>query len=120
MTHKIVLVDDDEKIGELLGQSLKSRGHDVQIFSEPEAARDFFLSHEKYNVLISDNIMPKLNGSDLISHCLEIRKDVLYILATGDDSYNFSNFDNISNVKVISKPYKRKDIINSIGDYFKE
>ena len=92
----------------------------MQIFSDPVAARDFLLSHDKYTVMISDNIMPKLNGSDLISHCLETRKEVFYILATGDDSYNFSEFDNISNVKVISKPYKRKDIINSIGDFFKE
>ena len=118
MAYKIVLVDDDEKIAELLGQSLRSQGHTVKTFNDSLEAKDFLLNNNEFNVLVSDNIMPKLNGSDLISQCLELRDDVFYILATGDDSYNFIDFNEIKNVMVISKPYKRRDIIKAVGEYF--
>ena len=120
MAYNIVLVDDDEKIAELLGQSLLAKGHNVKVFNDSSDAKDFFLSDDSFKVLISDNIMPKLNGCDLIAQCLIKKDQALYILATGDDSYNFLQLDTHKNVKIISKPYKRKDIIGAIGDYFKE
>ena len=118
MAYNIVLVEDDEKIAELLGQSLKTKGHNVKVFNDSTEAKLFFLEHEDFKVLVSDNIMPKLNGCDLIAECIEEKEEALYILATGDDSYNFLKLDEHQNVKIISKPYKRKDIINAVGEFF--
>ncbi len=118
MNMKIVLVDDDEKIAQLCSQSLKSKGYIVEVFSNPLEAKDFILTHQDYKILISDNIMPRLNGHDLISQCISERDDLYCILATGDDTYNFIHLQEFENVKIVSKPYKRKDIINTINSFF--
>ena len=114
---KIVLVDDDEKIAELSGQSLKTKGLDVEIFTEPLKARDFVLENSDYSVLITDNIMPVMNGMELIRVCLEARPELNCILATGDDTCDTSDFSGHNNVRIISKPFRRKELMELIESF---
>lgn len=110
----IVLVDDDEKIAQLSGQSLASKGYQVEIFTNPLSALSFIAEHNDYKILISDNIMPELNGEDLIREAFAKRSDLLAILATGDDSYDFDLTCYEGRVVVVSKPFRRKDLIDTI------
>lgn len=110
----IVLVDDDEKIASLSGSSLTSRGYEVEVFTDSNKALTFLTENLDYKVLISDNIMPGLNGEELISKIFAIRNDLVAILATGDDSFDFDFAKYEGRVVIVSKPFKRKDLIDTI------
>ena len=67
MTHhgSILLVDDEEKILKALGRALRDARHAVVETASPRHAQRL-LGERAFDVLIVDNVMPELNGLDLI------------------------------------------------------
>src|SRR5712691_10904994 len=67
MTHRgsILLVDDEEKILKAIGRALRDAGHGVVETTSPRHAQRL-LAERTFDLLIVDNMMPELNGLDLI------------------------------------------------------
>jgi DNA-binding NtrC family response regulator len=67
MIHRgsILLVDDEEKILKALGRALRDAGHGVVETTSPRHAQRL-LAERAFDVLVVDNVMPELNGLDLI------------------------------------------------------
>ena len=68
MTHPrgtILLVDDEEKILKAIGRALRDAGHNVVDTPYPRVAQRL-LAERTFDVVIVDNVMPDLNGLDLI------------------------------------------------------
>jgi two-component system, NtrC family, response regulator AtoC len=67
MMHRgaILLVDDEEKILKTLGRALRDAGHGVVETTSPRHAQRL-LGERAFDVLVVDNVMPELNGLDLI------------------------------------------------------
>jgi two-component system NtrC family response regulator len=61
----ILLVDDEEKILKALGRALRSAGHEVIETTSPRDAQRL-LAERAFDVMLVDNVMPQLNGLDLI------------------------------------------------------
>ena len=117
MSKNIVLVDDDDKIAELSGQSLELKGYNVKVFFVPEEAMEFILSNSDFDILITDNIMPGMNGIDLIKECQLQRPELKCILATGEDSTSFEDQQFTGQVQYVAKPFKRQHLIDKIEGF---
>jgi len=67
MMHRgsILLVDDEEKILKALGRALRDAGHGVVETTSPRHAQRL-VGERTFDVLIVDNVMPELNGLELI------------------------------------------------------
>jgi DNA-binding NtrC family response regulator len=68
MTHhagSILLVDDEEKILKALSRALRDAGHEVVATASPREAQRL-LAERSFDLLLVDNVMPQLNGLDLI------------------------------------------------------
>ncbi len=61
----ILLVDDEEKILKTLGRALRDAGLEVVESRSPRDAQRM-LAERSFDVLLVDNVMPQLNGLDLI------------------------------------------------------
>jgi len=64
-TGSILLVDDEAKIRNALAQALREDGHEVVAVGSPREAQRL-LARGAFDVLLVDNLMPELNGIDLI------------------------------------------------------
>ena len=82
--------------------------------SNPNDALEFITKNTDYNILITDNIMPGLNGQELIELAIKERPEVMAILATGDDAYGIDLSRYLGRVLIVSKPFKSKDLIETI------
>jgi len=100
---KIMVVDDDPSIGDLISEFLKYEGYEAIICTRPQQALDF-IKRESVNLAFVDINMPEMNGLDLAANLKE--KDPLceVVFITG-----FGTFDNaIQAIKVGAYDYLRK------------
>lgn len=81
MTGRILVVDDDRSMCELLADDLAQRGHAVQWRTEAEEAFAD-LMREPFDTVVTDLRMPGLNGIDFCRRLVENRPDIPVIVVT--------------------------------------
>jgi len=81
---RILLVDDDPHFGDMLLMALERRGFEVSPCSSPiEALAEFRADPHAWDAVITDQTMPDMRGSDLVTLLRAIRPDLPCILCTG-------------------------------------
>lgn len=84
MNHKtirILLVDDDITLVSLLKDLLEKKGYSIHMANSCEEAEEK-LSFFRFQVVVSDFIMPQKNGLDLLRICNKSDNDVQFIMVT--------------------------------------
>jgi cyclic di-GMP phosphodiesterase len=89
MTHKakkarILILDDDPAVCQLLGERLTLEGYDCITFTDVEEARTR-LAAEDFDLIISDLYMPGRSGSDLLKEVRTLYPQLAFIMCTGED-----------------------------------
>ncbi len=80
----ILLVDDEEILLEVEQQLLQSLGYIVKTTTNGEDALNLFKSNiNMFDLVLTDQTMPGMTGTELVKHILEIRSDIPVILASG-------------------------------------
>ena len=113
MQYKILIVDDDENICELLRLYLEKDGFDTVVANDGEQAVDYAAKYSP-DLILLDIMLPKLDGWQV---CREIRKtsDVPIIMLTAKGE----TFDKILGLELgaddyVSKPFDAKEVIARI------
>ena len=82
---KILIIDDDEELCELVSEYLGVEGFDVESVNDGETGLKRALSGE-YDMAILDVMLPKMNGFDVLRNLREESKlPVIMLTARGDD-----------------------------------
>ncbi len=82
--ESILLVDDEIDIVKIEEEILESLGYDVVSTIDAEKALSFFLTDpERFDLVISDMTMPKLNGIKLAEKIKEINPKIKFIICSG-------------------------------------
>jgi len=83
-TEAILLVDDESFIVEVCSDMLLSLGYRVSAFeSSTEAFEAFSKDPSQFDLIITDQAMPRLTGYELSKRMLALRPDIPIILCTG-------------------------------------
>lgn len=83
---RILLVDDDTLLTELLTEYLSAEGLTVHSVHDGEAGVDEILSGQPYDVVVLDSMMPKMNGLDVLKTVrAQSKVPVVMLTAKGDD-----------------------------------
>nr|WP_294526399.1 PAS domain-containing protein [uncultured Rhodopila sp.] len=80
---RVLLVDDEEALRELLAQNLEDRGYRVLAAAGGEEALALLAAGEAVDVLVSDLSMPGMNGIALIRAAQALHADLPAVLLTG-------------------------------------
>ena len=103
--QRILVADDDEDVRHLISSILAREGFDVKVAADGEEAWDE-LHRRHYDLLVTDNEMPRLTGMELIKW---IRKDGMnlpVILASGSLSEETTQaYPQLQIAAVIPKPF---------------
>jgi DNA-binding NtrC family response regulator len=112
---RVLLVDDDAGIRSVVGRWLQGDGHYVETADDGLQGRERFKAGT-WDVVITDRIMPRLNGDELGTAIKEINPAIPVILLTGSPDHppvvpgDGSPFDII-----VSKPFKYETIRTAIA-----
>lgn len=86
-TERILFVDDEECIAETCGELLEYQGYKVtSVTSSTEALEIFKANPEDFDLVFTDQTMPKISGVHLAAELLKIRADIPIILCSGYNS----------------------------------
>ncbi|MDQ6997408.1 MAG: PAS domain S-box protein [Mariprofundus sp.] len=108
----ILLVDDDERVLESTKELLECMGHEVTIACDGRAAcRAFEEQSDLWDILITDIVMPHMDGVAASKKMRLLRPDLPVIYATGyDQSLVTEETRNMNNTILISKPFNPDDL----------
>lgn len=114
--RRVMLVDDEEWVVDITSRLLTMLGHDVQSFTHPaEALEQFKATPEAYKVVITDQNMPQIKGTELIDQLRQINSETKVILMSG----NVSPLQDMNeNTRFMAKPYKfdtLKTVLAALG-----
>ncbi|WP_299197572.1 response regulator transcription factor [uncultured Amphritea sp.] len=85
-TVKLLLVDDDQELCELMGQYLESEGFDVSFAHSVEQALPLLQQAGSYDLLIFDIMMPGQSGLELLQQVRpRIKTPVIMLTGRGED-----------------------------------
>ena len=102
----ILFVDDEKEITFMGKRMLESLGYSVDIKTDSmEALKDFKRDPDKFDLLVTDQAMPKMMGTELIGKVKQIRPDLKSIIITGyQDSIPKDAMEQFGIADIISKP----------------
>jgi DNA-binding response OmpR family regulator len=79
---KILVMDDTATVADLIGEMLLGMGHHVELCRTVEDALDKF-APDKYDLLITDYMVPRMNGVEFSHAVRERAPEQLILLLTG-------------------------------------
>lgn len=111
---KILVVDDDRRINELMVDIFTMEGFDVLFAFDGEEAIEILDKVEDIDVIILDIMMPKIDGWDCLAY-IKTHFDVKVIMLTalGDEEYEVRGIRSGAD-DYISKPFKRAILLERV------
>lgn len=82
---KILIVEDEEPIANLIRMNLAKAGYQCEIAYDGEAAADR-ISSQSYDLILLDIMLPKLNGYEVLEYAKTMDIPVIFLTAMGDTS----------------------------------
>jgi len=113
MKSKIFVIDDDEKLNDLLQNYLSKFGYHVVTFTNPRIGLDK-INHELPDLIILDVMMPEMDG---FTACKEIRKahsiPVILLTARGDVTDRIVGLE-LGADDYLPKPFEPRELVARI------
>lgn len=118
--HHIMVVDDEIIIAELLDEILSSHGYRVTVKDNgQDALKAFTNKPDDYDMLITDQTMPRMTGKDLAIKMLDLKPNLPIIMCTGySEHINEEDAKNIGIRAFLKKPVNTNDLLKLIPKIF--
>lgn len=113
---KIVAVDDEKMVTSALKTLFKIEGYsDINLFNTPKEALAF-LNDNKPDLIISDFIMPEMNGLEFLREAKKLYPEVSMMLLTGyaDKENAIKAINEVGLYKYIEKPWDNDDLLMNV------
>ncbi len=113
---QIILVDDEKMVTSAFKTLLKVEGYtNVNCFNTPVEALEF-LKKSAPDIIVSDFLMPEMNGLEFLTKAKEVYPEVSMILLTGyaDKENAIRAINEIGLYKYIEKPWDNDDLLMNI------
>ena len=111
---KIILAEDDNDMRRFLVKALQNAGYDVISFDNGLSAYQR-LREEPFELLLTDIVMPEMDGIELARRASELDPDIKIMFITGFAAVALNSDAAASrNAKVLSKPVHLRELVNEV------
>jgi predicted ATPase/signal transduction histidine kinase/CheY-like chemotaxis protein len=113
----LMIVDDEPALVALAEETLSNLGyHPVGFDSSVAALRAFRAEPKRFDLVLTDEMMPELSGTDLAREIRQLRSDISIILVSGYSGTQLSERAQAAGIShVLRKPLVRRDIAESVA-----
>ena len=114
---RILLAEDEEAMRTYLARALQNAGYEVVAVDRGTAALPH-LASSHFDLLLSDIVMPEMDGIELAQRCAEISPDTKVIFITGFAAVTLKASREAPQAKVLSKPFHLRDLVLEVQRVF--
>jgi len=111
---KILLAEDDNDMRRFLVKALQNAGYDVASFDNGLSAYNR-LREEPFELLLTDIVMPEMDGIELARRATELDPDIKVMFITGFAAVALNpDSQTPKDAKVLSKPFHLRELVNEV------
>jgi two-component system cell cycle response regulator CpdR len=111
---KIILAEDDGDMRRFLARALQNAGYEVISFDNGLSAYQR-LREEPFELLLTDIVMPEMDGIELARRASELDPDIKIMFITGFAAVALNSDSKApKNAKVLSKPVHLRELVNEV------
>ncbi len=114
---RILLAEDEQAMREHLTRALQKSNYDVVAVDRGTAALPY-LDNEKFDLLLTDIVMPEMDGIELAQHCAKVSPDTQVMFITGFSGVTLRAGESVPKAKILSKPFHLKDLVLEVQRLF--
>jgi two-component system cell cycle sensor histidine kinase/response regulator CckA len=114
----ILLVEDEEAVRSFAARALRMRGYNVLEASGGEEALEIVKSEgDKIDLVITDVVMPNMDGPTIVKHIKELKPELEVIFMSGYAEEAFRRSDQTSeNIHFLPKPFGLKQLAAKVKE----
>ena len=117
--RRILLAEDEEAMRAYLARALSNAGYRVETVDRGTDALPL-LETEEFDLLLSDIVMPEMDGIELAQRCAEISPRTKVMFITGFAAVSLRASREQPAAKVLSKPFHLRDLVLEVERVFEE
>ena len=119
-TERILLVDDEDALVEMCGAMLSRLGYKVRVTRDSLEALDMFKREpDAFDIVITDQTMPRMTGIELACELMAVREDIPVILCSGySEMVNRELAKKLGIREFLMKPVSRNELADTIRRVF--
>jgi two-component system cell cycle response regulator CpdR len=114
ISAKILLAEDDNDMRRFLVKALQNAGYAVTSFDNGLSAYDR-LREEPFELLLTDIVMPELDGIELARRATELDPEIKVMFITGFAAVALNPGNGApKDARILSKPFHLRDLVNEV------
>ncbi len=111
---KILLAEDDGDMRRFLVRALSNAGYEVVSFDNGKSAYER-LREEPFELLLTDIVMPEMDGIELARRATEMDPDIKVMFITGFAAVALNAANQApKEAKILSKPFHLRDLVSEV------
>ena len=114
---RILLAEDEEAMRTYLARALVNAGYEVVAVDRGTEALPY-LEKERFDLLLSDIVMPEMDGIELAQRCAEISPQTKVMFITGFAAVTLKANREAPQAKVLSKPFHLRELVMEVQRVF--
>src|SRR5690606_14030119 len=116
---RILLAEDDEAMRSYLARALSQAGYEVDAVGRGTAALPL-LEDQDYDLLLSDIVMPEMDGIELAQRWAGMSPHTRVMFITGFAAVTLKASREAPRAKMLSKPFHLKDLVLEVDRIFED
>jgi two-component system cell cycle response regulator CpdR len=114
---RILLAEDEQAMREHLTRALEKANYEVVAVDRGTAAVPL-LDAQKFDLLLTDIVMPEMDGIELAQHCAAVCPETQVMFITGFSGVTLRAGESVPKAKILSNPFHLRDLVLEVDRLF--
>jgi len=116
-TETLLVAEDDDTVRMFMKKILERAGYKVIVANDGEDAVKRFREHDDISLVLSDVVMPKINGREMLDEIKKIKAGIKAVFISGYATDIMQKKGPIeAGTRFITKPFKKEDLLQTVRE----
>ena len=113
---RVLIVEDEDMVRAVAERALVRQGYVVETASDGEQALELFAEGKRYDLVVSDVVMPNMDGPTMARNLRATYGDIRLLFMSGYAEEQLRETISLDNVSFLAKPFSVQQIAEAVHD----